>query len=39
MEFLKSNDLNQLAIWTPIIGGVLLYIGLNIKITEVDPND
>ena len=38
MEFLQSHDLNQLSLWTPLIGGVLLYIGLNIKITEVDPN-
>ena len=39
MEFLQSYDLNQFGLWTPIIGGLLLYIGLNIKITEVDPND
>ena len=39
MEFLQSHDLDQLSLWTPIIGGVLLYIGLNIKITEVDPNE
>ena len=39
MEFLQSHDLNQLSIWTPLIGGVLLYVGLNLKITEVDPNE
>ena len=39
MEFLQSNDLDQLPLWTPIIGGILLFIGLNIKITEVDPNE
>ena len=39
MEFLQSNDLNQFGLLTPIIGGILLYIGLNIKITEVDPNE
>tara|TARA_Y100001968_G_scaffold328143_1_gene374724 strand:- start:958 stop:1077 length:120 start_codon:yes stop_codon:yes gene_type:complete len=39
MEFLQSNDINQFGLWTPVIGGILLYIGLNIKITEVDPND
>ena len=39
MEFLQSHDLNQFGLFSPIIGGILLYIGLNIKITEVDPND
>jgi len=39
MEFLQSNDLHQLVLWTPLIGGILLYVGLNLKITEVDPND
>ena len=39
MEFLQSHDINQLALWTPLIGGILLYIGLNIKITEVDTNE
>ena len=39
MEFLQSHDLNQLGLWTPLIGGILLYVGLNLKITEVDPKE
>ena len=39
MEFSQSTDLNQFNLLTPIIGGILLYIGLNIKITQVDPNE
>ena len=39
MEFLQSHNLNQFGLWTPIFGGILLYIGLNIKITEVDANE
>ena len=40
MEFFQlQHDLNQLALWTPLMGGILLYVGLNIKITEVDPNE
>ncbi len=39
MEFLQSHDLNQFRLWTPLIGGALLYIGLNIKITEVNHNE
>ena len=39
MEFLQPHHLNQLGLWTPLIGGLLLYIGLNIKITEVDTHE
>ena len=41
MEFLQSHDLTQWSLWSPIVGGILLYIGLNIKVTEidVDPNE
>ena len=39
MEFLQSHDLNQWGLWSPIIGGILLYVGLNIRVTEVDPNE
>ena len=39
MEFFQSHDLNQLSLWTPLIGGILLYVGLNIKITEVNSNE
>ncbi len=39
MEFMQSHELNQLGLWTPLIGGILLFVGLNLKITEVDPNE
>jgi len=39
MEFFQSHNLNHWALWTPLFGGILLYIGLNLKITEVDPNE
>jgi len=39
MDFLQSHDLNQLGLWTPLIGVILLYVCLNLKITEVDPNE
>tara|TARA_Y100001968_G_scaffold254867_1_gene240878 strand:- start:1981 stop:2100 length:120 start_codon:yes stop_codon:yes gene_type:complete len=38
MDFLHAHDLNQLDLWSPLIGGILLYLGLRIKITEVDPD-
>ncbi len=38
MEFLQSHDY-QWGLWTPVIGGILLYVGLNIRVTEVDPNE
>ncbi len=39
MELLKSHDINQLSLWNTIFGDILIYVGLNIKITEVDPNE
>ena len=39
MEFLQSHALNQLGLWTPLIGGIIIFVGLNLKITEVDPNE
>ena len=39
MEFLQTHDLNHWGVLSPIIGGILLYIGLNIKVTEVDPKE
>ena len=39
MVFLQSHDLNQLGLWTPLIGGIIIFVGLNLKITEVDPNE
>ncbi len=39
MEFLQIHDLNHWRLWTPLFGSILLYVGLNMKITEVDPNE
>ncbi len=39
MEFMQSHELNQLGLWTPLIGGILIYVGLKLKITEIDPNE
>tara|TARA_Y100001968_G_scaffold82643_1_gene73675 strand:- start:3370 stop:3498 length:129 start_codon:yes stop_codon:yes gene_type:complete len=39
MELSQYNNLNYWGIWLPIIGGILLYVGLNLKVTEIDPND
>jgi len=39
MEFLQSHNLNHWGLWSPIIGAILLYVGLRIKVTEVDPDD
>ena len=39
MDFLQSHELSQLGLWSPIIGGILIYIGLNIKVSEVNSNE
>ncbi len=39
MDFLQSHELNPLSLWTPLIGGIVICVGLNLKITEVDPKE
>ncbi len=34
MEFLETHDLIQWQLWTPLMGGVFLWIGLNIRIVQ-----
>ncbi len=39
MEFSQSNDLFDWRLLTPLIGGIILYIGLNIRIVSIDDDD
>jgi len=39
MEFSQANDLFDWRLWTPLIGGIILFIGLNIRIVRVDEDD
>ncbi len=39
MEFLQSHDLNHWQLWTPVIGGIVLYVGLNIRIRRVEQEE
>ena len=39
MEFLQSHYLNQFITQKSLIGGILHYFGLNLKITKVVPNE
>ena len=32
------DDLNHWQLWTPILGWAILYIGLRIRVTEVDED-
>ena len=32
MEFLELQDLNHWQLWTPLIGGLIFYIGLRIRV-------
>ena len=39
MGFLESYDLNHWQLWTPLIGGAILYIGLRIRLIRVDDDE
>ena len=39
MEFIESHSLNHWQIWTPLIGWLIIYIGLNIRITKLEDNE
>ena len=33
------DDLGNWQLWTPLIGGILLYVGLRIRVIEVVDED
>ena len=39
MEFFHSHELSQWKLWAPLIGGVILYIGLNIRVVEINDEE
>ena len=39
MGFLESHDLNNWHLWTPLIGGIIFYIGLRIRVVVVEDKD
>ncbi len=39
MDFFESHDLNQWQLYTPFIGWLVIYIGLQLRITPVDDED
>ena len=39
MEFFHSHEPTQWKLWSPLIGGVILYIGLNIRVVEINDEE
>ncbi len=39
MEFLESNNLNHWQLYTPLLGYLIIYIGLKIRLREVDSDE
>ena len=39
MEFLQMHDINQLQLWTPVIGGIVIWIGLNLRVVNLEDED
>ena len=36
MEFLQSHDLNHWQLYTPLLGWLVIYIGLQLRVTKVE---
>ncbi len=39
MEFLQSADLNYWQLWTPLIGGFVICLGLNLRVVKVQDDE
>ena len=39
MGFLQSNDINHWQLWTPLIGGLIFYIGLRVRVVKVEEEE
>ncbi|KGG14144.1 hypothetical protein EV05_0033 [Prochlorococcus sp. MIT 0601] len=39
MDFLGSDNLNHWQLWSPLIGWIIIYVGLSIRITETKKED
>ncbi len=39
MEFFQSHDLNQWQLWAPLIGGIFIWIGLNLRVVNLEDED
>ena len=39
MEFFQVQNINHWQLWTPLIGGIIIYVGLNIRIISVDEDE
>lgn len=39
MELFQLHNLDYWQLWTPFIGGVIIFIGLNIRIFRVEDDE
>ena len=39
MEFLESNNLNHWQLYTPLLGYFVIYIGIKLRVREVNLED
>lgn len=39
MGFLEVHDVNYWQLWTPLIGGIILYIGLRVRVVRVEDEE
>ena len=39
MGFTEVPDLHHWQLWTPLIGGLILYIGLRVRVVRVEDEE
>ena len=39
MGLLQSQDLTHWQLWAPLIGGLILYIGLRVRVVKVEEEE
>ncbi len=39
MEFLESHDFNHWQLWAPLLGGLIFYIGLRVRVVRVEDEE
>jgi len=39
MEFLESNNLNHWQLYTPLLGYLIIYVGIKLRVRRVDEDD
>ncbi len=39
MEFFQSHDINQWELLIPLLGGIVIWIGFNLRVVKLEDED